>query len=179
MGYKRFAVLLLFFCGAVAAKELQLLTHDGQRRAFALDSIAAITFTRDRTGALLLSQGSGKTTEVLLTDVEKILFAEATAVAAGRTQPTSFVLYQNVPNPFNPQTTIAFELAAPASVTLLVYNAYGRYLTTLAEAPLLAGAYRVNLDGRDENGSPAASGVYFYELVAGYERQVKKCLLIH
>jgi hypothetical protein len=80
---------------------------------------------------------------------------------------SGYRLHQNTPNPFNPATSIAFELPAPAEVSLCVYNASGRLIRTLAESePRHVGRHAVTWDGRDDLGRPAASGVYFYRLDA-------------
>lgn len=65
------------------------------------------------------------------------------------------------PNPFNPQTTISFSLAAPAEVHLTVFDVRGRQVASLAREHLAAGDHRSVWDGRTDNGSTAASGSYF------------------
>ncbi len=77
-----------------------------------------------------------------------------------------FVLGANYPNPFNPQTVIAFELPATAAVKLHVYDVMGRKVATLAQTRFAAGEHRVNWDGRDDAGANAASGLYLYRLQA-------------
>jgi len=74
-------------------------------------------------------------------------------------------LEQNVPNPLNPGTTIAFELARPDHVTLRVIDLHGRVIRTLVVGERSGGRHEVVWDGRDEQGSPAASGIYLYRLV--------------
>jgi len=79
------------------------------------------------------------------------------AAAAGR-------LYPAAPNPFNPQTTIRYELVRDAFAELKIYDIHGRCVRTLVDAHLAAGAYRVTWDGRDERGRRLASGVYLVQL---------------
>jgi len=96
-------------------------------------------------------------------------------------KPTGFVLHQNYPNPFNPTTTIRYELPAGKDqyfVTLKVYDALGRLVMTLVERYQAAGVYQVNWDGRDMNGRPVASGIYFYTIQAGDFRLTKKMVLM-
>ena len=85
-------------------------------------------------------------------------------------------LQQNVPNPFNPQTTIRFELAEAGPVTLAVFDAQGRRVATLARGFYAAGEHAAAWDGRDATGRPVGSGVYLYRLlvqpVSGGQRQV-------
>jgi hypothetical protein len=90
----------------------------------------------------------------------------------------STYLSQNFPNPFNPSTTIDFGLDKGMRVELNVYDTAGRLVRTLIEGELPAGIYREEWDGRTQSGLEAASGIYFYRLVAGDFVQTKKMVLI-
>ncbi|HSG27503.1 MAG TPA: FlgD immunoglobulin-like domain containing protein, partial [Candidatus Krumholzibacterium sp.] len=93
--------------------------------------------------------------------------------------PTSFALGQNVPNPFNPSTKISFDIAEQSSVSLKIYDINGRVIRTLVNSVMAPDRYEVNWDGRNENGSMVASGVYFYRLQAGSGfRAVRKLVLM-
>jgi hypothetical protein len=94
--------------------------------------------------------------------------------------PKSFQLYQNFPNPFNPETTIRFEIgtAAGAHVVLDVYNVLGQHVRQLARTELPAGAYDVVWDGTASNGRRVASGLYLYRLQVGDEIETKKMVLL-
>jgi flagellar hook assembly protein FlgD len=92
--------------------------------------------------------------------------------------PKSFVLHQNKPNPFNPATEIAFTLPSPSHVKLDVFNILGQNVTTLIDGYRPAGDHTVTWEGRDDNGGPAASGVYFYRIEAGNFTKCKKMLLL-
>ena len=73
-------------------------------------------------------------------------------------------LNQNVPNPFNPFTRIAFSLAHAGNVTLRIYDVAGRPVRMLVDGWRESGAYSEVWDGRDEIGRAVASGVYLYRL---------------
>ena len=92
-----------------------------------------------------------------------------TAVAEQTTGvPETFRLHGNWPNPFNASTTIAFDVARTAPVRLVVYDVLGRRVRVLHSGETLtAGQYRTAWNGRDDEGRPAASGVYLYRLIAG------------
>jgi hypothetical protein len=92
--------------------------------------------------------------------------------------PLKLRLGQNVPNPFNPRTTIAFDIPERCSVTLRVYGVDGREVAALVDEPRDAGAYEVLWDGTDDRGVDAASGVYFYVLDAGGLRLTEKMVLM-
>ena len=93
--------------------------------------------------------------------------ATETAVAeAEGVVPAEFALAQNFPNPFNASTTIAFQLAFASQVELAVYNISGQRVRTLISGSLPAGHHRLQWDGRNDRGEPAASGAYLYQLSA-------------
>jgi hypothetical protein len=87
-------------------------------------------------------------------------------------------LFQNEPNPFSPETRIAFELPQQGLAALRVYSAHGRLIRTLLEDALPAGPHAVQWDGRDEAGRPVATGVYFYMLDAPGVSESRKMLLL-
>jgi len=89
-----------------------------------------------------------------------------------------FALGQNVPNPFNPQTTIRFSVPDTRGVTLRVYDVAGRLVNTLVERQYPAGTHVVNWDGTDRRGASVASGVYFYKIIAGTDVATRKMVLL-
>jgi len=78
--------------------------------------------------------------------------------------PTQIALRENYPNPFNPETTIRFELPEAAQVSLAVYNLFGQEVRTLVFGNKKAGYHSVEWDGRDERGREMPSGLYLYRL---------------
>jgi hypothetical protein len=84
-----------------------------------------------------------------------------------------YQLSQNYPNPFNPSTTIEFTLPKSEFVELKVYNILGKEVSTLVSKKLNQGNHTYTFDGRI-----LASGVYYYQLVAGDYMEVKKMILI-
>jgi hypothetical protein len=88
------------------------------------------------------------------------------------------VLYQNKPNPFNPATTLVFELPRHMQVKLSIFTVTGRLVSTLVDREMAAGRKQVVWNARDGHGRPVASGVYFYRLVAGGEAQTRKMVLL-
>ena len=107
------------------------------------------------------------------------------AVAAAPTLtggPDRSLLLANYPNPFNPETWIPYQLAEPADVALTIYDIKGRAVRALDLGHQRAGMYHdrsraAYWDGRNAQGEPVASGVYFYTLTAGDFSATRKMLI--
>ncbi|MCB5287335.1 MAG: carboxypeptidase regulatory-like domain-containing protein, partial [Candidatus Cloacimonetes bacterium] len=91
---------------------------------------------------------------------------------------TATALRGNYPNPFNPETTISYELKESANVRLAVYNTKGQLVRSLVNADQAAGAYRLVFNGRDEMGKPLSSGIYLYRFTAGAYHSTRKMMLM-
>lgn len=97
---------------------------------------------------------------------------------------TALILSQNYPNPFNKLTTIIYKIPQDSSnlnkirVRLSIYDILGNTIRTMVNKEQKSGTYRVYWDGTDQQGNEIASGIYFYELVSGRQRQVKKLLYL-
>ncbi len=87
-------------------------------------------------------------------------------------------LLGNAPNPFNPSTRIFYELDEPGFTNLRIYDVTGRTVDLLDLGLVSAGRHEVNWDGKDMNGRPLSSGVYFYELDALGSKQARRMILI-
>jgi Bacterial Ig-like domain/FlgD Ig-like domain/FG-GAP-like repeat len=85
---------------------------------------------------------------------------------------------ENQPNPFNPSTSIRFDLGRPADITLKVYNASGAFVTTLVQGHQTAGDHEVHWDGTDARGRRVSSGVYFCRLTSGAVTETRKMVLL-
>ena len=84
----------------------------------------------------------------------------------------------NYPNPFNPETWINYKLPEPGPVTVRVYNIQGQLVSTLVNEEQTPGNHQVRWDGRDPNGIPVASGIYFCQMKAGNFRESIKMSLV-
>jgi hypothetical protein len=87
-------------------------------------------------------------------------------------------LFQNAPNPFNPETMIKYSVGVSGPVTLRIYNAAGALIRTLVNRPHAAGAHTARWNGTDDHGRRVGSGVYFYEIQASGFRASKKLILL-
>ena len=93
--------------------------------------------------------------------------------------PVTFTLSQNYPNPFNPSTKFSYSLPQASDVKIVVYDLFGREVTTLVnDINKAAGEYTVTWNGKDNNNRQAVSGVYFYKMqAAGFSKTMKMMLM--
>ncbi len=103
---------------------------------------------------------------------------EITGVGSPPAVPLVTLLEQNVPNPFNPVTSIRFAIAKPGRVTLVVFDVSGRPVRTLVQEHRAVDRYEVTWDGLDDTGHAVASGVYLYQLEAPGYLESKKMVLL-
>ncbi|HFE53999.1 MAG TPA: hypothetical protein ENK07_11175 [Bacteroidetes bacterium] len=92
--------------------------------------------------------------------------------------PERFALHAAYPNPFNPSTTLRYDLPRAGVVRLVVVDALGRTVAVLVDGPVPAGRHAAVWDGRDQSGQPVGSGVYLAVMKAGDQRFVSKMLLL-
>jgi hypothetical protein len=98
--------------------------------------------------------------------------------ATGEAAPGMTHLEQNIPNPFNPTTSIGFTLVEASDVSLVVYDSSGRLVRTLVDGRRDAKQHNVLWDGRNDAGALIATGVYFYRLTAPGFSQTRKMVLL-
>ena len=124
---------------------------------------------------------------VRITDSSEVVVDESDATFAiqykaavhdGAGLPQKFALLPNYPNPFNPETTIAYQLPESAEVRLAIFNTRGALVRTLVNTTQAAGTYTVRWNGRNDSGAPAPSGVYFYRMTAGEFSALERMVLL-
>jgi len=89
-----------------------------------------------------------------------------------------FALHQNSPNPFNPMTTINYEVPAAGVVQVEVFNVTGQLVRSLVNEVKAPGLHSVRWDGTNDTGAGVASGSYYYKVVAGGKELVRKMTLL-
>lgn len=94
------------------------------------------------------------------------------------TRPIAFRMYQNFPNPFNPTTTISYDIPHSGDIALEIYNILGARIRTLADGHAAQGSYTTLWDGKDNKGRPVASGVYFARLRSGDQVKTIRLVLV-
>jgi len=92
--------------------------------------------------------------------------------------PEEYSLDQNVPNPFNPTTSMAFAIPERCHVLMEVFNVLGQKVRILVNEIMPAGHYTVAFDSRDNDGRPLASGIYMYRIKTKHFTQSRKMLLV-
>jgi len=139
--------------------------------------------------------GSGELARITLTPTAgeySVSFAEATLRNATNEDltaelegieiideiPTVFRLVQNVPNPFNPITTIAYHVPYESDVSIRVYDVTGRVVRTLVDGAIEPGRHAAVWDGRSEQGENCGSGVYFCVMESAEYRGSRKMMLL-
>ena len=114
-------------------------------------------------------EGSG---EITVPSAERFTLELKTVI------PATFTLHQNFPNPFNPITTLRYDLPEDNFVTLTVYDMLGREITQLVNTTQQAGFKSVQWDATDIYGKQVSAGVYLYQIRAGEFVRTRKMVLL-
>jgi len=97
---------------------------------------------------------------------------------SGDTAPDRFALFQAYPNPFNPFTSISFNLPAQSDISVRVYNQLGQEVRTLFKGEKSAGTHRLRWNGANNSGELVASGVYIYRLESPVFTESKRVVFL-
>lgn len=134
--------------------------------SIASDSLATkITVATGTTITVALGRATGTTTNTLQSG--------GSAVQSSNTLPTEFTVFQNFPNPFNPETAIALNIPIRAPVKVEVFSLLGNSVAVLQNGMMNAGAFTVRW-----NASNNPSGVYFYRVTMGTQTITKRMMLL-
>ncbi|MCK4774875.1 MAG: choice-of-anchor B family protein, partial [Candidatus Krumholzibacteria bacterium] len=108
-----------------------------------------------------------------------VFVLDSTVTGVVSDPPSSFVLQHNYPNPFNPTTTIDYDVPASGGhVTLLIYDVSGRLVRTMVNGTQTPGRKTVTWDGRSNRGQMVATGVYFYRMTAPGFAKTRKMVMM-
>ena len=133
----------------------------------------------DERGMLFtLTDGYFKELKELIGSDAKGESVEINVTNDGEIIPKDYQLYQNYPNPFNPNTTIRYALPNPGDVELIIYNILGQKVWDHRVTSQKPGYYEVVWNGKNNYGSPVASGIYIYQLRSGKFFTQKKMSLL-
>ena len=92
--------------------------------------------------------------------------------------PEQFALLTNMPNPFNPTTTIRFQIPMESEINLTVHDISGRVVTVLANGRYDSGLFSQVWNGKDSRGRDVSSGIYFARLTADDFSATRKMVLL-
>ena len=92
--------------------------------------------------------------------------------------PNDFVLLQNFPNPFNPTTSIGYQLQSASSVAVTIYDLMGNVVNNLFSGAESPGYKSINWDATNNNGDLVSSGIYFYKLQVGESFEIKRMMYL-
>ena len=92
--------------------------------------------------------------------------------------PLEFALHENYPNPFNPTTTLRFDLPDISDVTLTIYNMLGQRVRTFNMNDTPAGYHSIKWNATNDYGDPVGAGVYLYQLRANQYVKTRKMVLL-
>ncbi len=114
------------------------------------------------------------------TNGDRVEIGALTSKAHGSTDvlPEAYNLGQNYPNPFNPTTNIGFSLPSAMKARVEIYNVLGRLVAVPFDGMATSGYNEIVWNGRSDNGSEVASGVYFYRLTTGEYTETRKMTLL-
>ena len=118
-------------------------------------------------------------TDMVLSDGQARHVPVQLAVTRMEALPSAFALHEARPNPFNPSTSISYEVPQQAHITLTVYNLLGQEVARLVDEAQSPGRYRAVWQGRNADGQAVASGVYLYRLVSstGYSENKRMTIV--
>jgi len=169
--------------------------RDFTQAHYAYSNVWQYTFTpgQNRTLALFHESGSAITVpdanggipsfayDIEIDYVANTVFTFDAPHSIGETtidSPMNTTLKSNYPNPFNPSTTIAFEINHSGRVIIDIYNIKGQRVKEVVSGSFSAGKHSVVWNGDDASGHPVGSGVYFYRMTTGEYSAVRKMLLL-
>ena len=112
---------------------------------------------------------------------DNISFSPSNSVGVdnrSETFPQGFALEQNFPNPFNPSTTIDYELPENGLVNITIYDITGRHISTLVSSHQNAGYKSTQWNATNDSGEPVVAGLYLYRIEADNFVQTKKMILL-
>jgi len=112
---------------------------------------------------------------------DNISFSPSNSVGVdnrSETLPQGFALEQNFPNPFNPFTTLRYDLPENALVNITIYDMMGRVVRTMVNTQQNAGFKSLRWNATNDKGAPVSAGLYLYTIQAGEFKQTKKMVLL-
>ena len=143
-------LFIIFVCSLLTAETMKINLSNGEIVEFDTSQIEQITF------------GPDVSVEDMVEFISQI--------------PIKFI--KNYPNPFNPKTTISFEIAEKGKTAVEIYNVKGQKVKTLLKENLEVGTHSIVWDGKNDNKQQVASGMYFYKISVNGKQKTNKMLML-
>ncbi len=128
---------------------------------------------------MTINLSNGETVEFDTSQIEQITFGDVSVeemVEFVSQIPIKFL--KNYPNPFNPKTTILFEIAEKGKTEVDIFNIKGQKVKTLLNENIEAGNHSIFWNGKNDNGQQVASGMYFYKVSVNGNQKTNKMLML-
>jgi len=129
---------------------------------------------------MIIHLNNGETVEFDTSEIQEITFGPDVSVE----EMVEFIsqipikFLKNYPNPFNPTTTISFEIGESGKTQVEIYNAKGQKIKTLLNEKMEIGQHSVIWNGKDDRGKHVSSGIYFYKVSVSGEQKVNKMIML-
>ena len=164
----------------IATMKLNITGDMGNNVLWFIDMQNGDSYDLHQTGFLTLSIGLGSDQ---FSNKYKLIYGDEDEAASLVKDivaliPKEFSLGHNYPNPFNPSTTIPFTINEPGLAVVTIYDISGREIRQILNESLSSGFYSTIWDGKNSNGVPVSSGVYYYGLKTKTFNSFKKMILI-
>lgn len=169
----RFFILVLILSSLNLFSQAIVVSTNTETYNYNLSTVQSLYFEMDN----LYIQTDTVLDDFPLADIQSISFGDGTS-APESVIPLPFILSQNHPNPFNPDTTISFALQSTGNVVLEIYNLKGQKVKTLVNGTLASGDHKYEWNGSDEKGDRVSSGIYLYRLNVQDRTESKKMMLL-
>ncbi|KAA3614074.1 MAG: T9SS C-terminal target domain-containing protein [Calditrichaeota bacterium] len=151
---------------------MQIIGDPAQSGPLSIDTVPAHTY-------LTTSNYEEISGEEISAEAGEVVVSNTTAInSEDTTVPVEFALLQNFPNPFNPQTSIQYDLPHASKVTLRIYSLQGQLVQQFERDHPTGGRFSVRWNGRGLNGKSVSSGTYIFHLQANEYSQSLKMLLV-
>lgn len=153
---------------------------DGNLDEIGIAQIENIEFTDIPTETMLIHKTDGTTYEIETILISNITFNEASSIEDTAELISSIPIrfLKNHPNPFNPSTTISFELNEAGFTEIEIFNIRGEIIKRVLTTELSVGSHNIEWDGTDELENNSPSGVYFYKISVNGKQKTNKMILL-